>query len=81
MRADKEREMSDRDRVSVTLGSTQSGVTDAGVLVVSEMEEGGSTGSVQIDAFVHHSFYNVYSKNPQDPLKHLNTSQTSSTPQ
>lgn len=48
--------------------STQSGVADARVLVVAEVEEGGPAVSVQIDAFVHHSFYDVYSKNTR-PVK------------
>lgn len=54
---------------SFTLWSTQSGVTDTGVLVVAEMEKSGSAVPVQVDAFVHHSFYDVYSKNTQDKLK------------
>lgn len=49
--------------------SAQSGVTDAGVLVVAEMEESGSAVSVQIDAFVHYSFYDVWSKNTHVPLE------------
>lgn len=59
-----------------TLWSTQSRVTDARVLIVAKMEEGGSMVSVQIDAFVHHSFYDVYSKNSQGTMKHLSTSLT-----
>lgn len=61
-------------RQSFTLWSTQSGVTDTGVLVVAKVQEGGSTVSIQIDAFIHHSFYDVYGKNTHDPLKHLDIS-------
>lgn len=55
---------------SDTLWSTQSWVTDAGVLVVAEMEKGGAAVPVQIDAFVHHSFYDVYSESSHEPLAH-----------
>lgn len=46
----------------LTLGATQSWIADAGVLVVSEVEESTAVVSVQKDALVNHPFNNVWDK-------------------
>lgn len=44
----------------LTLRTTQSGVTNAGVLVVPKVEKGAAIISIQIDALVDHPFNYVY---------------------